>query len=69
MKDLSDRLKEWGVEKYRLQQVLQWLYERDIGDFSEMTNLSKKLRESLSEHFSIERMPVETMQRSSDGTL
>jgi 23S rRNA (adenine2503-C2)-methyltransferase len=66
--DLSLRLKELGVEKYRLQQVLQWIYDRDITDFSEMTNLSKSLREELSKKFTIQRLPIELEATSVDTT-
>jgi len=68
LEELSQILKEWGVEKYRLQQVLQWVYERDIASFEEMTNLSKKLREQLAENFGIERLPIAFEQKSEDGT-
>jgi len=66
--DLKERLKALSVEKYRFDQVLRWIYERDVADFSEMSNLSKKLREDLSAQFSLERLKVETEQVSSDGT-
>lgn len=66
--ELAEILKEMGVEKYRLQQVLQWIYERDIASFEEMTNLSKKLREQLAEHYTIERLPISFQQKSEDGT-
>ncbi len=66
--ELSQILKDWGVERFRLQQALQWIYERDIASFEEMTNLSKKLREQLAENFSLERLPIVLQQKSEDGT-
>jgi 23S rRNA (adenine2503-C2)-methyltransferase len=68
LEDLSFRLKEWGVENYRFQQLLQWVYERDTPDFAGMTNVSKDLKAKLSERFEIGRLPVETVQKSVDGT-
>lgn len=68
LSELSSRLKERGIEKYRLQQVIQWLYQKDVADFSEMTNLAKDLREDLSQIFQIERLQFESEQVSSDGT-
>jgi len=65
---LSLRLEEMGLESYRLGQVLQWVYERDVASFDEMTNVSKKLKEELMKVFRIARLPIETEQRSSDGT-
>ncbi len=66
--ELSSRLKEMEIEKYRLQQVIQWLYQKDAADFSQMTNLAKNLRENLSKVFFIERLQFESEQISSDGT-
>lgn len=66
--DLAHCLKEMGIEKYRLQQVVRWLYSEDVADFSEMTNLSKALRQELGEKFAIERLPLQTEQASEDGT-
>ncbi len=68
LSELAERLKKLGVESYRYQQLLQWIYQRDVEDFNQMTNLSKTLRENLAQHFQIKRLPIKTEQISEDGT-
>lgn len=68
LSELDQIFKSWGVEGYRLQQVFQWIFQKDISDFDEMTNLSKELRAKLKEHFSLDRLTPETVQVSEDGT-
>ncbi len=55
--DLSfDEWKQWFTDRkfpsYSAAQVLQWIYEKGVFDPAEFTNLSKKIRESLSSDFS-----------------
>ena len=45
--ELVDYFQEIGEPTYRAKQVLEWLYCKGVSDFSEMTNLSKTLRERL----------------------
>ncbi len=66
--ELTETLREWGVEGYRFNQLFRWLYHEDAQDFEEMSNLSKALRERLQENFSIDRLEPKAVQASSDGT-
>ncbi|HCU25247.1 MAG TPA: 23S rRNA (adenine(2503)-C(2))-methyltransferase RlmN [Deltaproteobacteria bacterium] len=66
--ELTALLHSWGVEGYRFDQIFRWLYQKDVADFSEMTNLSKAIRARLDENFSIERLQPAAVQTSSDGT-
>jgi 23S rRNA (adenine2503-C2)-methyltransferase len=66
--DLAAALAPLGVERFRSNQVFQWIYNRGAVDFDGMTNLSKKLRATLTEEFRIDRLRINTEQRSSDGT-
>lgn len=68
LSDLKTRLKSLGVEGYRADQVQKWLYQKDVADFDEMTNLSKSFRELLKKNFVIQRLPVSFFQISEDGT-
>ena len=47
----QDMLEEYfaarGEKPYRARQVMQWIYQRYVTDFDDMTDLSKKLREPL----------------------
>src|SRR5690625_5531554 len=38
---------EQGLQSYRADQLFQWLYQKGVSEFSEMTNLSKDLRAKL----------------------
>ncbi len=58
-----------GEKPFRARQLMQWMYQRGVVDFDEMTDLSKKLRARLSESSEI-RLPSElSMHHSSDGTV
>lgn len=35
---------QWGLPKYRADQICQWIYSKKVFNFREMTNLSKELR-------------------------
>lgn len=66
--ELEKTLESWGVRGYRLNQIFQWLYQKDAATFDEMSNLSKVLRAKLTENFVIERLSPATIQQSTDGT-
>ncbi|HBF13918.1 MAG TPA: 23S rRNA (adenine(2503)-C(2))-methyltransferase RlmN [Deltaproteobacteria bacterium] len=68
LNDLSEKLKEFGMEGYRATQVKQWLYQKQAASFAEMTNIAKECRVILEENFEIKRLPVVTSQLSEDGT-
>lgn len=57
-----------GESPYRAEQVMQWIYRRGVHEFALMTNLSRKLRERLSQAFSVQVPDLLTEQVSSDGT-
>ena len=67
-------LGEWvardlNEKPFRARQLFKWLHFRRVGSFSEMTDLSKKLRSSLEEKASI-TVPVERdIARAPDGTV
>ncbi|MFC0558656.1 23S rRNA (adenine(2503)-C(2))-methyltransferase RlmN [Halalkalibacter alkalisediminis] len=64
-------LQEWLVEqkepKFRATQIFEWLYKSRVSNFEEMTNLSKELREKLSNSFVLTTLKIVTRQISSDG--
>ena len=77
MKDIRtlslDQLKDYFVEigdkPFRAKQVYDWLWSKNLHSFEEMTNLSKNLREKLTEKFVINPIEVDTLQKSTDGTI
>lgn len=54
---------------FRAKQVYQWLWEKSALSFDDMTNLSKAVREILSESFLIHKMDIDKTQKSYDGTI
>ncbi len=40
-----------GDKKFRAKQVWEWLWKKHAQSFEDMTNLSKELREKLSDYF------------------
>lgn len=57
-----------GEQKFRVEQVWQWLWGKGVENFYEMTNISKLLRERLNETFSISWPKLNKVSVSRDGT-
>lgn len=75
IKSLSlDEILTWikanGLPAYRAKQIYEWLHKYGVADFSEMSNISKDLRNSLSNEFYISVCSVEDKFVSAvDGTV
>ncbi len=57
-----------GEKRYRTSQLMKWLYHQRVRNFAEMTNLSKSLREQLSNKVTMALPEVVSEHRSRDGT-
>lgn len=66
---LTDWLMDHGHRKFRASQVWDWLYQKRVATFAEMTNVNKECLELLEEHFYIETLALHTKQESADGTI
>jgi 23S rRNA (adenine2503-C2)-methyltransferase len=69
LEELENYFIEIGEQKFRAKQVFTWLYERRVSHISEMTNVSKSIRERLETDFDIHILKLDTKQTSSDGTV
>jgi len=67
--DLEVYFQNIGEKKFRVSQVYEWLWQKHAQSFEAMTNLSKELRNKLSEDFSLPALTIDTIQHSSDGTI
>lgn len=67
--ELQTELLELGEKKFRAGQVYEWLWSKGAGSFSEMSNLSKDLREKLEENYFIDKITLAEKQVSSDRTI
>ena len=66
---LRDFFVAHGDKAFRGNQVYEWLWQKSAHSFDGMTNLSKNTREMLENHFVINHIRVDQMQRSNDGTI
>jgi 23S rRNA (adenine2503-C2)-methyltransferase len=66
---LRDFFVKQGDKAFRGNQVYEWLWQKSAHNFEDMTNLSLSTRQMLEKHFVINHIQVDTMQRSSDGTV
>ncbi|ACJ76211.1 radical SAM enzyme, Cfr family [Thermosipho africanus TCF52B] len=62
--ELVNEFKSLGLEKYRVDQVFDWIYKKKVFDFKDMTNLSKEHRRILDENFGIQIPKLLDMQIS-----
>ncbi|MGM7701120.1 23S rRNA (adenine(2503)-C(2))-methyltransferase RlmN [Pseudalkalibacillus sp. Hm43] len=67
--DLKKWLKEEGEPSFRAKQIYEWLYQKRVESFQDMTNLSKGLREKLEEEYVITPLKTIIKQESKDGTI
>jgi 23S rRNA (adenine2503-C2)-methyltransferase len=65
---LSDLVGQWGGKPFRARQLQRWVHQRGADSFDAMTDLAREFRGQLAEHCFIQAPPVNTEQRSSDGT-
>ena len=67
-KGLTEELIAMGQAKFRAKQIADWIYKKGVTNFSEMTNLSSKLREELSQKYCFGHLEIAISQISKDGT-
>ncbi len=66
--DLAAVANGFSLPGFTASQLADWLYKKDIRDIDGMTNLSKKTRSLLKEHFTLGLRPHLKVQESVDGT-
>ncbi len=68
--ELENELLTLGEKKFRAAQIYEWLHEKLVDSFDEMTNLSTALREKLKDHFDLICLKeVERYESQIDGTI
>ncbi|MFH1748734.1 MAG: 23S rRNA (adenine(2503)-C(2))-methyltransferase RlmN [Planctomycetota bacterium] len=67
-----DELRDWlvaeGLQRFRADQLVEWIYTKGAASFDEMTNLSKSLRARLKECCQLYTSKTLKEARSEDGT-
>jgi 23S rRNA (adenine2503-C2)-methyltransferase len=70
--EIAARLVETGVSerdaKMRASQLWNWVYHHGLTDFEGMSNIQKGFRQTLADHFQLDRPEIVSEQISSDGT-
>jgi 23S rRNA m2A2503 methyltransferase len=67
-KGLAEILVQNGEKAFRAKQIGQWLWQKGVTSFDDMTNLSKETRERLASLFTLQTGTITHKQESSDGT-
>lgn len=68
LSQLQEYVTTLGEKKFRGKQIYQWLHQKLVTDFDEMTNLSGDFREKLKENAIIHGTRIVKRQESKDGT-
>lgn len=66
LNELEEYFLSIGEKKYRATQVFDWLYEKRVSSFSDMSNLSKEIIDGLEKDFCLDR-PVIVKEERDEG--
>jgi 23S rRNA (adenine2503-C2)-methyltransferase len=66
--ELEEELHKLGQPSYRTGQIADWLYEKRVNSFDEMTDLSRVLRAQLANQFALSKTDVVRVLGSHDTT-
>ena len=67
-RDIASLMKDIGQPKFRAKQLIQWLYQKGVTSYDDMSNLPAKMRAILAEHYPLNAPDIITRQVSQDGT-
>ena len=56
------------IKPYLTEQILNWVYIKQVENFDDMTNISKSERELLKKNFVIKELEIEEIKTSKDGS-
>ncbi len=66
LSELESLVKAEGEPTYRGKQLFSWIHQKWVANYDEMTNLSKKTRETFSKTWPILNLPIDRTQRSEE---
>ncbi len=67
--ELITLVKESGEKPFRVKQIQEWIWKKNINGIDDMLNLSKSFRERLSNEFSLNKLTINHSQFSEDKTI
>ncbi len=65
---LEALVRGWGGKPFRARQLLRWVHQRGVDQFSDMTDLARDFRALLQAHCVVAAPPVQLEKHSADGT-
>lgn len=68
LNELQEELQKLGEPSYRAGQIADWLYQKRVKSFDEMTDLSRDLRAQLANQFAFSKMDIVRVLGSHDTT-
>jgi 23S rRNA (adenine2503-C2)-methyltransferase len=69
LSQLESTLTSWGQKPFYGQVIYDWIYQKKIRNFQEMTNVSLSLREQLEKHFHFNLPAIHVRRDSLDRTV
>jgi 23S rRNA (adenine2503-C2)-methyltransferase len=66
--ELVNKVREFGQPLYRARQIADWLYQKRVQSFDEMTDLPQGLRKRLAEQFDFSKIDIVRVLGSRDTT-
>lgn len=69
LEKLEQQMALEGQKKYRATQLFKWIYEKNVSNFDDMSDVSKSFRDVLKEKYCLIKPKIFKKQCSSDGTI
>lgn len=69
LRELEDVAREGGMPRFVGRQLAEWIYGKRADTFEAMSNISKKNKAWLSEHYTVGRHEASHAMKSTDGTV
>ncbi len=69
LEELQKIVKDLNEPSFRTDQIYEWLWQKGVSSFSEMSNLPKSLRDVLAVSYEIRAISTDLIQKSVDGTI
>jgi len=66
---LTAYCEQLGEKRFRATQLHRWIHQKGAGDFAQMSDLAKSLRDKLAQHAELRPLTVISEQASADGTI
>jgi 23S rRNA (adenine2503-C2)-methyltransferase len=67
--ELKSTAESLGEKSFRAKQIYEWLWQKNVSTFEEMSSLSKSFREKLEAAYFIDKITLDDQQISSDKTI